>query len=539
MAVIKYQINGKADTKPLKDTEAAAQGMFKKISDIDNKLKAFVGVKVFAEVSKAVKGALAEYDKFQASLKGENNFSKQFDNIKTAMAGTLGTVRDELFAIVGDITGEDGFKKLEEIIPKIGAALIASFKVAAAIVSNIKDNFDNLLKPETWDDFFSHAKDVGSSFVAFLSNALKDAFQYAIDFFKWSFEDMNLPKLLWNGMAAFSRDFYELLGLMGKRINPAVQDFMNRRAADVETGIYSIDAPPKFQLSEETKNAFSAVASNLGKAAKALADTAAGGDVKELFDGAFGSALAHLNTNIAAMNKARADKDPSKELKEAVKGLENQIKKTTGKSTAEDDLTKLIFRAIGRLADVFANISGPFAAFLNSFDVFLDVVGEVCAILEPALSAIFKPIVDIVRQLGIVFGTFLNMLSPVLSLVGLVASAIQLLSPVLYGIAYVFAAVADGFGHVYNTVSGIVKSLTFGLVKMGSAPTNNRERLQEIWNSQLDYDQYKDSNNSTSYSVAGDMYIDINFSHSYVNGDAREIAIMLRDEIRLAEKAGY
>jgi hypothetical protein len=39
--------------------------------------------------------------------------------------------------------------------------------------------------------------------------------------------------------------------------------------------------------------------------------------------------------------------------------------------------------------------------------------------------------------------------------------------------------------------------------------------------------------------VAGDMYIDIHFSHSYVNGDAREIAKMLRDEIRLIEAQGY
>jgi hypothetical protein len=39
--------------------------------------------------------------------------------------------------------------------------------------------------------------------------------------------------------------------------------------------------------------------------------------------------------------------------------------------------------------------------------------------------------------------------------------------------------------------------------------------------------------------VAGDMFININFSHSYVNGDSREIAIMLRNEIRLIEAQGY
>jgi hypothetical protein len=131
------------------------------------------------------------------------------------------------------------------------------------------------------------------------------------------------------------------------------------------------------------------------------------------------------------------------------------------------------------------------------------------------------------------------MLSPVLSLIGMVSSALQILSPFLYLIGIAFSALSDGFAHVYNVVSGIVRGLTFGLVDMGTERTDNVKRFKENWNSTLDYDQYQNSNNSTSYSVSGDMYININFSHSYVNGDTREIAIMLRDEIRLAERAGY
>lgn len=164
MAVIKVDVNGKADTKHIKDTEKAVQGMFKKIEAIDNKLKAFAGVKVFQAVGNAVKGALDEYDKFQASLNGESNFTKQFDRVKTAMAGTLGTMRDSLIGVVGDIAGKDGFKALEETIPKIGAALIGAFSVAKEIVINIKNNFGELLKPTAWNNFFTHAKDLANSF---------------------------------------------------------------------------------------------------------------------------------------------------------------------------------------------------------------------------------------------------------------------------------------------------------------------------------------------------------------------------------------
>jgi hypothetical protein len=111
MAVIKYQINGKADTKPIKDTETAAQGMFKKIQNIDNMLKGFIGVKVFSEVTKAINNSLKEYDKFKSSLNEETNFTKQFDKLKTTMAGTIGTMRDELFKTIGDIAGTDGLAR--------------------------------------------------------------------------------------------------------------------------------------------------------------------------------------------------------------------------------------------------------------------------------------------------------------------------------------------------------------------------------------------------------------------------------------------
>jgi hypothetical protein len=642
MAVIKYQINGKADTKPIKDTEKAAQGMFQKIQSIDNTLKAFVGVKIFQEVGKAVKTSLAEYDKFKASLKEETNLSKQFDNIKTAMAGTLGTVRDELFKTIGDITGADGFKSLEETIPKIGAALIASLKVAAAIVVNIKDNFSKFLNPKIWEEFFTSAKNLGSAFVAFLGSGLKDAFKFAVDFFKWAFEGINLLSLVWEPIRGALEKVTAFLGSLGVKSAEDASEFL--KGAKIEP----TRPAPRFALSDETKNAFKEVVADLGETFKTLLDTVAGTDVQKLYDEAYGAALDKLNATIGAMkddgddelakalrelkdalsaqakNAASAANDKfsnaasyiegilgnataeqAEKIREKMEGLNKQFVAATGKikglfeelenakdATAVENAFKkineqigkinelsesmsgldtmiekfdllgsvlgmlgdagaainailssnplgLILQLVSRLFETFAKISGPFAAFMNIFDVFFDVVEEVCAVLEPALSAIFKPIVDIVRQLGIVFGVFLNMLSPVLQLVGMVASAIQILSPILYGIAAVFAAVADGFGHVYNTVSSIVRKLTFGLVNMGSAATDNRKRLKETWEAEMNYDEYKSSNNSTSYSVAGDMYININFSHSYVNGDAREIARMLRDEIRLLEAQGY
>jgi hypothetical protein len=649
MAVIKYQINGKADTKPIKATEAAAQGMFKKINDIDNKLKAFVGIKVFNEVGKAVKNALAEYDKFQESINGENNLTKQFDKIKTTLSGTLGTIRDKLFDIISDITGKDGFKVLEEIIPKIGANLIASLNVAKEIVINIKDNFETLTKPEAWNDFFSHAKDLGSSFVAFLRSLLVDAFKYSLEVFKWSFGDMNLPKLLWNGMSEFAKNFYELMGLMGKVINPAVEQYFNNLAAQQEAGKFGLGPLPAFQVSDETKNELGNIGAELGKTFKSAFSTLAGRPVDEIFDEAYSAAYEKINATITAMNDdtdlvkvleelkaslkpqassavseatakfsnatsyiegilGTATEEQAEKIRKRMEGLNKQFATATEKVTdlfdelekaesatkveeifkkiniqvgkmneLSEDMTNLdkttggansqiekilslfgdigivisaimLSNPIGLLIDLaaklissFAKISGPFSSMLKIFDVFFDVVEDICAVLEPALGVIFKPVLDVVQSAARVFGMLMNFLMPIVSIISLVLFPIlKAVQGLFYSLGWVLAALADGVAWAYNGISEVVSKLTFGVLNMGTLATNNKQKIEEAGvYGEGNYDEYKNSNNSTSYSVAGDMYININFDHSFVNGDTKEIAIMLRDEIRILEGQGY
>jgi hypothetical protein len=47
------------------------------------------------------------------------------------------------------------------------------------------------------------------------------------------------------------------------------------------------------------------------------------------------------------------------------------------------------------------------------------------------------------------------------------------------------------------------------------------------------------SSGTASYTAAKDIIVNISFTNSYVNGDAREISIMLRNEIKAAEALGY
>jgi hypothetical protein len=581
VAVIKYQINGKADTKPIKNTEAAAQGMFKKIEAIDNKLKAFVGVKVFQEVSKAVKGALTEYDTFQKSLNGESNVTKQFDSIKTSLAGTLGTVRDELFNILGDITGQNGFKVMEDVIPKIGAALIGSFSVAREIVLNIKDNFGKFLNPEIWNIFFTEARNIGFSFSDSIAKALKDAFSFAIDFLKWALTNLNIMHIILAAINNALWEFGEKHKIAG--INLAPQMDLSRFEEKNKR-----NPAPTFSFSAETQKAFRTSVDGAAAKLKSLLNTAAGKDVQELYTREHKKALEKLNFTIDQMNRAKNDKGPEKPdkapkapkpekpdnpekieiptlgqklgawLGETLNASMGKAGKLLGQSLGNiadlfGDVSTainaiftgnplgLIITLITRLFDTFSKISGPFAAFMNIFDVFFDVVEDVCAVLEPALGAIFIPILDVVRSLGRVFGILMNFLTPIITILAQIfVPVLKILHPILFAVGLIFAILADAIGYVYNFISKVVKAITFGFVDMGSQPTDNTKTLMDQGVlPDSNYDEYKNSNNSTSYSVAGDMYINISFSHSFVNGDTREIAIMLRDEIRLAEGKGY
>jgi ribosome maturation protein Sdo1 len=656
MAVIKYEINGKANTKPMKDTETAAQGMFKKISQIDNMLKGFVGVKVFAEVSKSINNSLKEYDKFKNSLNEETNLSKQMNSIKTSLAATLGTVRDELYNTFSNLANGDFMDLLKDIIPKAGASLVAAFRVGEAIVINIKNNFKELLHPEAWTDFFSHAFKLAGNFGSLLANVLRDAFKFSIEFFKWGFTDLNLFKLLWNPTSKFLEMFYKGLGFLGGAIAPGLEDFFNDIAKTYEnpTNLANMATMPKFGFSDDTKNALKDYGGEFKATYGSLFSTLAGENVNTLYSSAYNEALNNLKITIDKMEQA-ANKnteavkdlmdvykkniiDTAKEsisnvtsgfnssssninnilgnaqygigstIKESMRSLNDEFNETSKRitklfdqlkgaktvneieeifSSINDGVGKIkgltdsmnglqegaekarnasellagIFSSIGdvgviinavmssnpigllitlfsQLMNTFSKLSTNCSAFMQIFTVLFDVVGEICAELEPFLDAIFKPILDIIVACGRVLGSLLNIIMPIVSILMQLFDALDFLEPILNAVAMTFAFLADVIGVVYNAISWIVKKITFGLVDMGKAATNNMEKMLDSINQENDYSKYQNSNNTASYTVSGDMYININFSNSFC-GDERAIALRLRDEIRAAERAGY
>jgi phage-related protein len=679
MAVIKYEINGKANTKPIKETETSVQGLFKKVEDVDNKLKAFVGVKIFSEVGKAINNSLKEYDKFQASI-GGTNITKQFDSLKTALSGTLGTIRDEAAGVLDNIFGgEDNnfLKPLEEAIPKIGAGLIASIKIVEKMIRSVVGGVSGIANKEAWSSLFTNLTTLSYNFGNVLAKLLEKVFT-------------NAPHYLINGFLKVIpaiKGMIENIGIMldsatrDMQINTMAQELAERRY--IPAGGKSFDQLKQEAVGEATKIIDDRIKASLEKAGvtlpagqtlgavdlnsaleelgRGLKDTffslggaVTGTDVSAEFDAAFTGALDGLTAVIEKMKNPPSDSKPPdlkkileqalKDAQDALKGslsaankgfsdaeafinnilgnaagdgadlvrekinalnlkFQESTKKIDGlfealkKAESADKVTEifnhlnaeieninnlagsmgglekeakkaktsfdllqgvlqsigemgavveavmtsnwigLIITLIGGLADVFGRLSAKAAAAQNILTVFFDALEEAAEAAGPALDALFEPLLDIFTALGRAVGALLAGLLPAAALVTQITDAFSLLTPALNLAALIIAGIADAVAAVWNRVASVIEKVSFGLIRLERMQTGNYQRMVDSINAEQNYEKYQD--NSTSYSVAGDMYIYITYSHSYVNGDARNIALSIRDEIRLAEKSGY
>jgi hypothetical protein len=115
----------------------------------------------------------------------ENRFQSAIDTMRGSIGLISGNVKSVLLDEINPVLESIG-SWVSENAPKIGAAIISYVKVVRDIVKNIKDNFNELQKPETWSPFFSHANSLTVSFINYLSGALKDTFTNAVEVLKWA-----------------------------------------------------------------------------------------------------------------------------------------------------------------------------------------------------------------------------------------------------------------------------------------------------------------------------------------------------------------
>ena len=220
------------------------------------------------------------------------------------------------------------------------------------------------------------------------------------------------------------------------------------------------------------------------------------------------------------------------------------------------------------IAPIIEEIIQP---FLDSMKSVADILGSILTPIFELASAILTPILNLINQLmqilapiikiiGTLLSLFvslnplLNIFGSMIKIMGDILKAVYnfILVPVVNFLLKIITAIGNFFIKMYNGVVGVLNDISI----FGWHPFDFSKKSELNYNEMAlekieDYATYDPSDfnyqagssrkasNSASYTAARDIYITINYSNSYVNGDAREIALNLRNEIRAAEKLGY
>lgn len=211
---------------------------------------------------------------------------------------------------------------------------------------------------------------------------------------------------------------------------------------------------------------------------------------------------------------------------------------------------------LGNVAEKAAKTGDPLVIVVELLKIVLEGLIE---IIGPILNSILAPLFGMLRVigkfLGIVLTPLLRILEPILR--PLIKAFLFLynnvLVPIGNGLIFIFNLVHNAIAGFINGVSTLVRIITFGAVNLGRASYRslNEGRLEKISETELSTEgraalktggasgSQNASAGASAAVAAKPTEINIHFNHSFVNGDAREIALKLREEIKEAEKMGY
>lgn len=236
-----------------------------------------------------------------------------------------------------------------------------------------------------------------------------------------------------------------------------------------------------------------------------------------------------------SMDKLRkAQEEAAKALQEFRAGLRQSVTGNIGQmgeiieAFATSDWKQLITSYVGQIVQKIANVSDLVQQMFQFVDTIVDqMLTPIVSILE----SIASPVVQFLQVTGQALGRIVELFQPLAEfLLGNIGKAISTVLMV-------------ALGGIYNGVTAIHNILDrwFNKRKDQWDYMDIAGNLEELWNggNPAILNASSTATGSASYSGAKDVYITINYNHSYVNGDAREIALNIQREIKQAEALGY
>ncbi|MEM4260534.1 MAG: hypothetical protein QXG00_04820 [Candidatus Woesearchaeota archaeon] len=225
------------------------------------------------------------------------------------------------------------------------------------------------------------------------------------------------------------------------------------------------------------------------------------------------------------------------ELSQSIQIISGQFRETerdltTFKDKLRDNIRNFMSNAFG--VDL-SSISGFIISILQqmqTFQALKNVMQPIIKMLDSAFRPILQALAPILQVIYQILSPILQLLIPPLILFSvMIANIVQALKALATTIYYIVTLQWNQLGTVkWTAFSSEQITQMIQDAQSGIANASTENPFADVTNT-----------STTSYSASGarDIYVNIYFNNSYVNGDAREIALKLRDEIKLAEALGY
>lgn len=221
-------------------------------------------------------------------------------------------------------------------------------------------------------------------------------------------------------------------------------------------------------------------------------------------------------------------------------------------------LTELVDVILNPESGIVKAIENFIQPFLDGFNAMKDIVGSFFNFIGGILNSLqssmvgttmilnkiaplITTILDLLGIIGNIVGTVGEMLNPILEVVlNVIAPVLDVVMYVIKGIHYLIATIINWIIDIYNAitwgskVSHISTEIGNGKTASGNSYTTYNPNLSGYATALA-----STTSGNASYQSAKDIYLNVYFDHSFVNGDGREMALMIRDEIRSAERLGY
>lgn len=230
---------------------------------------------------------------------------------------------------------------------------------------------------------------------------------------------------------------------------------------------------------------------------------------------------------------------------------------TYASAFGENGVSGIIIQLIKDVVSQLSSVSDVVNKTLNVVSFLIKEIAEpLVKVLEPVLI----PILSVVKSIGSVIGSIVSIFAPFARLAGW---ALEVIAKILFWVQTFFVSLFDtiryGFVEIENWIIKIYNKLTGWF----ASHVNEREQskswgeISTQWQSLVDKELFDrifyasmeagtggsyasaSTGSGASYTAARDNIVYFTYNNSFVNGDAREIAIAMKHEMDQASRMGY